>query len=381
MFLYPGTIQSIAIVAGSSVSWAVGAGLQLKSTQEVESEQTESNQDEQKLVDEYEQLMAESDNELDNQFVQMEDELSRLQGIQNDAIGGLVESFQRLEGESRQELDIVYELIGLVAAGDDEKDSTNIRNEATELVGMFIESIQSMSEGSMLLVNSMNNMSKNINAIEKLLGEIDGISSQTNLLALNASIEAARAGEYGRGFSVVADEVRTLSQRSTEFSQQVRQNYMEIKASMEGARDVVGNIASSDLTLTMDSKGRMDDLMNEMETLNQTIKDELSKVSNISGEVGNSVNMALQSLQFEDMTNQLIGHISKRLDTIRGFSHAASLLRHDHELGDNNEKQEKMDEHMERLRMAMVAAHQLSEKTINNPVHQESMDNGDIEFL
>lgn len=91
----------------------------------------------------------------------------------------------------------------------------------------LLETIQQVSKESTENVKNLAHLQNQAESIKGIVKTIQGIASQTNLLALNAAIEAARAGEYGRGFDVVAKEVRKLSVR-------VEQSISEVKENVEG---------------------------------------------------------------------------------------------------------------------------------------------------
>ncbi|WP_321283508.1 methyl-accepting chemotaxis protein [uncultured Vibrio sp.] len=107
----------------------------------------------------------------------------------------------------------------------------------------FLQStVAKMSELSTDIASSaqaVNQVEERVEAIGSVVGTIQGISEQTNLLALNAAIEAARAGEAGRGFAVVADEVRNLAQRTQQATIEIQEMITQLQTSAESAVELM----------------------------------------------------------------------------------------------------------------------------------------------
>ncbi|WP_371919988.1 methyl-accepting chemotaxis protein [Pseudomonas sp. GV071] len=127
-------------------------------------------------------------------------------------------------------------------ASESSADASALSAEGQQVLGQSITSMRELSQKISESCGTIETLNAKTVNIGQILEVITGISQQTNLLALNAAIEAARAGEAGRGFAVVADEVRNLAHRTQESAQQVQQMIDELQT---GARSAVTTMEES----------------------------------------------------------------------------------------------------------------------------------------
>ncbi|MBD8634416.1 chemotaxis protein [Stenotrophomonas sp. 169] len=363
-----------AILSTMTLSWLGFAWWSSRSTLHRSPEQD-------RVLREQDQLLTELRSFVGNEIEGSRSEVERARDLIRQAVSGLGGSFEAMNRKSRQQNQALARIVDRTGEdGSAGLDVARFAQHASHQMEQLVEALEQVSGQSSTTVQHIDQMAQHLDGIFALLEDVKSIADQTNLLALNAAIEAARAGEAGRGFAVVADEVRNLSERSTTFNEQIRKLAHSSKDAIAKVRETVSHMASRDMDRSRDARIEAASMVDNVAQINASLGDGMREVSDCARAIDGSVAEAVRALQFEDIATQALGGVHVHLDRLTAINREALALQellHRH----GGAADEEVATALQRTGNRLRDMRNEWERPPHKPVTQQSMGAGTVELF
>jgi methyl-accepting chemotaxis protein len=228
-------------------------------------------------------------------------------------IGHLSQRFHGIVATTREQAETVQNLAGDMQAVKLDGEVIPLAQVASHLgdtLSELIDKIVMLSSRGGSMVSALDGVLSDLKSVESSIGQIDRINHQTNLLALNAKIEAARAGEAGRGFSVVAEEVRELAKAVNSLSSAIREQINSISDGLGKSHAIVHEIATVDMSQeNRHAKDHVRMVMRCLVEQNTGVAGILRETATATEKIGHDISAAIVAMQFQDLASQRLSNV------------------------------------------------------------------------
>ncbi len=200
--------------------------------------------------------------------------------------------------------------------------TANIGEQTKSLVADSISAIEALAEDISQGADIINNLGAEIESIDSVVSVINSIAEQTNLLALNAAIEAARAGEQGRGFAVVADEVRSLASRTQESTSDIQSMIERLQQGSKNATNfmhksqIKGNETVDEARATGTHLDEMVSAINNLRNMSNEITTATQEQMALAGSVNQRIQVVEEISRDTDQEAQRSAGYSEEMNTL-----------------------------------------------------------------
>lgn len=183
-------------------------------------------------------------------------------------------------------------------------------------LGAVVASLESAMSSKTEMLTKVQSLDQFIRELQQMATDVASIAAQTNLLAINAAIEAAHAGENGRGFSVLAQEVRKLSALSGETGKRITDKVALINAAISETRDIAQAAAAEESRAMTDSQATISSVLAEFRAVTDTLVASTGLLRDGSQDIKSEISDALVQLQFQDRVNQIMSHVKHNIEQL-----------------------------------------------------------------